>query len=783
MSQQTITLVLNTTTQGAGIKEVVNGLREVGQRAREADDWLKRTVQSAAATAAGFLSLRAAGNVLKDLTDKGVKFNQTLQDARLGVAAILRQFNPTAFKSLTEAMATSGAAIEELKKKAVESPASFRQLVQGFQGIAGAATSAGVSLRNQVDLVVLMSQALAGLGIRPEQLLQESRALITGNINEDAMAARILGIKKSDIELAKEQGRVYEFLREKLSAFAEAGAYASTTFTGAVSNLGDIVEQKLGEITIPIFEALREGALALTAAIKDSDLAGSFRGAAERAGDLIRALTWLGSQGVKHAGAIAHALELVAGVLLLISTRVGIALGAHLLSKLAALGGAATKLNTAFLLLGSAFAGWKLGGVLGELELFGAKINDVVTLNIYRALEAWEHFKARVSLGKPDQNALAGIRQAKEDLLLGRRPGTGTGVGTGVDIPPPPPKMASDVQMNEALLESNARRLAFINSMQGPESERDAARRDALKERLALLQRETELLGSVEMLGGVAKEADLDRLKRLNELLYETAQIQEDIGAISTGFFERMSEGLEALGDQFEDIGASVADVILNGIGSAIDTVAEGIWQVVDGTATWGELFQQVGRQVISGLIKIAIQELILDNLKKTLMYGWFAFKSAFLAKDVAATNAAEAAKTPALAANATLASISSWGIAVAVGVAALAAILATIGAFEKGGVVKGGEQIIRVNESGTEAVLNARATALLGEDTINSLNAGEMPDAGVAVGSPSAGGPLQIILVDDARSNAALAALESSAGRARIIRILRDSGVDVGVS
>ena len=44
---------------------------------------------------------------------------------------------------------------------------------------------------------------------------------------------------------------------------------------------------------------------------------------------------------------------------------------------------------------------------------------------------------------------------------------------------------------------------------------------------------------------------------------------------------------------------------------------------------------------------------------------------------------------------------------------------------FETGGVVHGGPQIIRVNESGTEAVLNARAVNYLGHDFVNAVNAG----------------------------------------------------------
>ena len=45
--------------------------------------------------------------------------------------------------------------------------------------------------------------------------------------------------------------------------------------------------------------------------------------------------------------------------------------------------------------------------------------------------------------------------------------------------------------------------------------------------------------------------------------------------------------------------------------------------------------------------------------------------------------------------------------------------------AFALGGVVGGGEQMIRVNEQGTESVLNASATRSLGRETIDLINNG----------------------------------------------------------
>jgi hypothetical protein len=54
-------------------------------------------------------------------------------------------------------------------------------------------------------------------------------------------------------------------------------------------------------------------------------------------------------------------------------------------------------------------------------------------------------------------------------------------------------------------------------------------------------------------------------------------------------------------------------------------------------------------------------------------------------------------------------------------------ALISSLTKFESGGVIEGGRKIISVNENGTEAVLNARATSLLGKSGVSALNAGAM--------------------------------------------------------
>jgi len=215
--------------------------------------------RSLTTTALGLVGVGGLTAGLGAIVKAGVGFNATLETAKLGIAAIQKQFNPGAFKDFNSAMLVSGKVVDLLKQKAKESPATFEELVTAFQGISGAATSANIPLEKQVDLIVLMSQALSGLGIRSDQILQESRALLTGNINENAAAARILGITKADIDSARESGMLFEFLTEKLSAFSEAGKVGASSFNTLWSNVKDSIQQASAAATIPIFDELKKG--------------------------------------------------------------------------------------------------------------------------------------------------------------------------------------------------------------------------------------------------------------------------------------------------------------------------------------------------------------------------------------------------------------------------------------------------------------------------------------------------------------------------------------------
>lgn len=230
------------------------------------------SIRAAAGTATMALAAMAGIGGFGAMIRRGVEFNASLEQITLGIAAVQKQLRPDAFKTFDDAMVSATYALDLLKRKARESDATLADLQQGFLGLTGPATAAGMSLEKQVDLITVMSIALPKLGIREEQLLQESRALVTGTINHNAAAARMLNITHADIAKATAEGKLYDFLMEKLAAFGEAGKRGSQTFSVAASNMKDVLDQTLAAATERITQFATVAALRWTKWLDTSDI-------------------------------------------------------------------------------------------------------------------------------------------------------------------------------------------------------------------------------------------------------------------------------------------------------------------------------------------------------------------------------------------------------------------------------------------------------------------------------------------------------------------------------
>ena len=184
---------------------------EIGKVSLSLSDMAKAGGVAGAAFGAVSAGLSAMQSAMKTFIVDGVRFNATLETAKLGVASVLKQFDPQKYANFNDAIKDSGVVINALKKEALLTTATFEELLVAYQGTAGAMASAGIPLQKQVGLITNISQAMGALGIRTEEMRQEATALLMGNIDKNARLAKTLGITSAQIELAKEQGQLYEF--------------------------------------------------------------------------------------------------------------------------------------------------------------------------------------------------------------------------------------------------------------------------------------------------------------------------------------------------------------------------------------------------------------------------------------------------------------------------------------------------------------------------------------------------------------------------------------------
>jgi hypothetical protein len=259
------------------------------------------------------LTAGAAG--LGALVKQGIEFNKVMEDSKAGIASLIlanntltdstgKALGPAA--SLNQAFKIAAGVQADLRAAALTTAASYQELVKGFQTAYGPASAAGITSMSKIrEITVSASQAVAALGLDSRQTSQELRALFTGEQGPDNTLTRTLGITKAEIDRVRASGEdLGDFLISKLKPFADVAAQSMGNFSTVLSNLGDVVDQVMGEAFAPFFREIKAQASGMGGALGglESGLGAIGQGLADalRAlGPLVQALAGLGVAAVK----------------------------------------------------------------------------------------------------------------------------------------------------------------------------------------------------------------------------------------------------------------------------------------------------------------------------------------------------------------------------------------------------------------------------------------------------------------------------------------------------
>jgi hypothetical protein len=304
MTESKLDILIQIRDRLDGLNKSIEG---VGRLNKELVDLRKRGADAAQMLQTG-LAIDVGGRIIdgfngvagaiKGAVVQSVKFAASLETARLGIAAALRQNAPREYETFAEAVGGAGRALDLLKEKARTSQATFGALFAAYQGNAGNLFRAGITdLEKQVNLVNTIGTALKLQNISdPYQILQETRALLTGNGGPDAMLMNQMGLTGPMVKEAIANGTLLELLMGKLQGVTEAAAAAGGTYDIALSNLADTMQQAGAEAAEPLKTAVADLATKLGGA-GDKSLQATLNAAGRQMADI-----------VKEAGKLAGAL-------------------------------------------------------------------------------------------------------------------------------------------------------------------------------------------------------------------------------------------------------------------------------------------------------------------------------------------------------------------------------------------------------------------------------------------------------------------------------------------
>ncbi len=237
---------------------------------------------------AAFTAARVLVGGFRDLVTEGIRFNAQIEQAELGIAALLTAL--TNVSDATGAAADAGGRlalaqrearrqVALLRKDALTTSATFEQLLETFQIALAPGFTAGLGIEEIRKFTLSISQAANAIGLPQNQLAEEIRSLLSGTIQaRTTRIATSLGISNDDIKRAQELGRLFEFLQERFIAFAVAGEQSQKTFSVALTNAKDgiiqiIAEGFTGTNNLPgLFESLRDFIIEIDQSLKSVNL-------------------------------------------------------------------------------------------------------------------------------------------------------------------------------------------------------------------------------------------------------------------------------------------------------------------------------------------------------------------------------------------------------------------------------------------------------------------------------------------------------------------------------
>lgn len=255
--------------QDLGVAQRIRDFLGLGAAVSSTDEKVNRisfTFRRLFSIFAAFTIVRQVIQGFRNLVQEGLAFNAQLETTRNGIAGLIaatgdiRNSQGQQLKGMDAFIAAQAEADRQtrlLQKDALATATTFTDLAEAFQTALGPGLRAGLGI-DQIRLFTReISLAASSLGLAQNQLSEEVRSILSGNITRNTRIAQVLSISNADIQRAKETGKLFDFLQSKLSVFLQTADTAANTLPGLLNRFRGSVQVVLGAGLLPLTDTIK----------------------------------------------------------------------------------------------------------------------------------------------------------------------------------------------------------------------------------------------------------------------------------------------------------------------------------------------------------------------------------------------------------------------------------------------------------------------------------------------------------------------------------------------
>jgi len=646
MPKSTVDIVLKT-------KADLRGLRKYRQEAAKVKDTIGQGFVQRIGQRTFDGTFARLPRLMSDAVRAGIKFNANIETLQLS------------FQTLLGSASKAQDRIEELTRFSASTPFQITEIADAsrlLQALSGDALASGEGLRIVGDAAAASGR---GFGDAAMWIGRLYAGLKSGTpVGEATMRLLEMGLVTGDAKreleglagTARSEEATFAIIQKTFAGTAGAMQLQAESFSGLVSTLKDNLNILAGELTRGPFEQLKAGLETILILMGKMDTAMD-KQLRERLGEIQRLRMEVAGATTETAAGIADRLDKRIATKSISLQAVMKDLHrleqlermprAELLKGMDMFGGGAPLMEELTRLRGLE-PGQEVTQIKSEIALLKIqrdklesmtqeqKVTNEIKQEREETLSATRSYVAELNIGaEASEKELAKLREARQtdkdrlDILKARRAelfgapiSLSLGGGSEAEVDALARKTQAEIELLNAQIEGleQKREKSRINNataitrelIQQARIEREMATKSGDEAKVQqLVEREKELIGQLIVqyreLAELVRATDPAKAAALDTRIAGLGQQQAAVGGSDTSTPNSLSAGYGEFLNQLTD-SQGVATQTFNLLSTGFSGVSSGIADVITGAQSFGEMFQNIGNQIVSKLIEMTIQ-------------------------------------------------------------------------------------------------------------------------------------------------------------------------------